>query len=95
MENNTNNPLHKIQYKITQIKSVYQALFAKPLTIIEDFSQAVFFREYIFRCSRKLDLSGKLFFVNKEECCITGNYVKVFVTKNDYQAEFSKQLKFF
>lgn len=92
---NNNNPLHKRQGKDTQLKAVYNAFFEKPRTMKEVFVCTGVLREFVCWYCRELRLSGRLYFIKKRKCSITGEWVKEFTTNEKFVPEFPKQLKMF
>lgn len=86
---------HKRQGQVTQLEAVYNAFYQKPLTMKEVFIQTGVLREFVCWYCRELRLSGKLFFVKKRRCTITGQYVKEFTTNATFLPEFPKQLTLF
>ena len=92
---NRNTAPHKRQVQYTQLEAVYKALHNKPLTMKEVFVQTGVLREFVCWYCRELRLTGKLYFVKKRRCTITGQYVKEFTTNEKFLPEFPKQLKLF
>jgi len=95
MESTNNNPLHQRQCKDTQLKAVYNALFEQPRTMKEVFVCTGVLREFVCWYCHELRLSGRLYFIKKRRCSITGEWVKEFTTNEKFVSEFPKQLKMF
>jgi len=95
MENTNNNPSYKRHGQDTQLKAVYNAFFEKPRTMKEVFVCTGVVREFVCWYCRELRLSGRLFFIKKRKCSITGEWVKEFTTNEKFVPEFPKQLKMF
>ena len=92
---NTETAQHKRQAQDTQLQAVYKTLFEQPRTMKEVFATTGVLREFVCWYCRELRLSGKLYFVKKRRCSITGMLVKEFTTNEKFLPEFPKQLNLF
>jgi len=95
MMNTNNNPLHKRQGEDTQLQVVFKAFYEKPRTMKEVFVCTGVLREFICWYCHELRLSGRLFFLKKRKCTITGKRVNEYTTNEKFVPEFPKQLKLF
>ena len=92
---NTETAQHKRQAQDTQLQAVYKTLYEQPRTMKEVFATTGVLREFVCWYCRELRLSGKLYFVKKRKCSITGMLVKEFTTNEKFLPEFPKQLNLF
>jgi hypothetical protein len=95
MESYNSNPLDNNQAKDTQLQKVYKAFYEQPRTMKEVFVCTGVLREFICWHCRELKLLGKLYFIKRRRCNITGKWAKEFTTNEEFLPEFPKQLKIF
>jgi hypothetical protein len=93
MENQNNNP--KTQDEDTQLQVVFRAFYEKPRTMKEVFNRTGILREFICWYCRQLRNTGRLYFIKKRKCSITGEWVKEFTTNEKFVPECTKQYKLF
>ncbi|EAP87880.1 hypothetical protein [Croceibacter atlanticus] len=97
MRNTNNNPLHKRQDKDkrfkAQLKQVYTALMAKPMTMKETDVYTGVMRENICRYIGTLREEGRIALVRKRKCTITGYNNVGEYTANPDLFPVSNQLK--
>lgn len=98
MENNQNNGPLSIgsrQAKYTQLNAVFNAFFEQPRTMKEVYVHTGVLREFVCWYCRELRLSGRLHFIKKRKCSITGQWVNEYTTNEKLVPEFPKQLQLF
>jgi len=95
METNNSNSFHKKKEINTQLKAVYNAFFEQPSTMKEVFMRTGVLREFVCWYCRELRLSGRLYFIKKRKCSITGEWVKEFTTNEKFIPALPKQLEIF
>jgi hypothetical protein len=86
---------HKRQGKDTQLRAVFNAFYEQPRTMKEVFVCTGVLREFVCWYCRELRLSGRLHFIKKRKCSITGEWVKEYTTNEKFIPEYPKQLKLF
>lgn len=98
MENNhINGPLSfgSRQVKDTQLAQVYKAFYEQPRTMKEVFVETGVLREFVCWYCRELRLSGRLHFLRKRRCTITGHWVCEYTTNEKLFPKLPKQLSLF